>query len=72
MLRKTLFTLTAVAILGVGSAAMAHSGGGKGGGGGGGGGRSGGGWGGGHPMIRGGLHARSSDGRGTRSGAGPF
>ena len=54
MLRKTLFTLTAVAILGVGSAAMAHSGGGKGGGGGGGGGRSGGGWGRGHAMMRGG------------------
>ena len=29
MLRKTLFTLTAIAILGVGSAAMAHSGGGR-------------------------------------------
>jgi hypothetical protein len=48
MLRKTLLTLTAVAVMGVGSAAMAHSGGG------GGGGRGGGGWGGGHAMVRGG------------------
>jgi hypothetical protein len=45
MLRKTLIALTAVAALGVGSAAMAAHGGGHGGGGFGGGGHGGGGWG---------------------------